>query len=123
MYIASTAGTEVCSRCRHARTAPARLRGLLGRPALEPGAGLLLEPCAGIHTLFLRRPIDVLFLDAGGAVMRVVEELQPWRFAACRGAHSVLELPPGTCVRLGIGPGDVLDAGGRDLPNGPAPLP
>jgi len=112
MRIVSARGTEVCSRCTHATAPAARLRGLLGRPPLAPGAGLLLEPCASVHTAFLGRPIDIVFLGPRGAVLRVVPALRPWRLAACRGARSVLELPPGTCARLGVEPGDVLVSGG-----------
>ena len=102
MRIVAADGTEVCSRCILARTPLRRLRGLLGRPPLEPGTGLLLEPCASVHTLFLPRPIDVVFLGAGGRVLRVVHALRPWRVAARKDARSVLELPPGTCARLGV---------------------
>jgi len=108
MRIVSAGGIEVCSHCTHAHTPLLRLRGLLGRPALAPGAGLLLEPCASVHTLFLRPAIDVVFLSGAGEVLRVAPRLRPWRLVACRGARSVLELPAGACARLGVGPGDLL---------------
>jgi len=116
MRIVSGSGTEVCCDCIHARTPLRRLRGLLGRPALTPGAGLLLEPCASVHTVFLRHTIEVVFRGADGTILRVVPALRPWRHAACRGARSVLELPPGTCARLGVGPGDLLLARGGASP-------
>lgn len=108
MRIVGAGDTEVCAQCIPARAAPQRLRGLLGRPPLRRGEGLLLDPCASVHTLGLRGPIDVVFLGARGDVLRVVPALRPWRLAACRGARRVLELPPGTCARLGVEPGDVL---------------
>ncbi|MFM2152962.1 MAG: hypothetical protein RL199_1397, partial [Pseudomonadota bacterium] len=40
-----------------------RLRGLLGRPSLDPDVGLWIEPCDGVHTFFMRFPIDVAVLD------------------------------------------------------------
>jgi uncharacterized protein len=116
MRIVSAAGTEVCSHCAHARTPLQRLRGVLGRPALVPGAGLLLEPCASVHALFLRHAIDVVFLAADGTILRVVPALRPWSFAAHRGSRSVLELPPGTCARVGVGPGDLLLIAGVTSP-------
>ena len=44
--------------------------------------------------------IDVVFLDRDYAVVKVVEGLRPWRFAAARRAKAVLELPPGGARRL-----------------------
>jgi uncharacterized membrane protein (UPF0127 family) len=116
MRIVSAGGTEVCTGCTHARTPLRRLLGLLGQPTLAPGTGLLLEPCASVHTLFLRHTIDVVFLGADGVVLRVVPALRPWRLAACRGARSVLELPPGTCALLGVGTGDLLLVAGATSP-------
>jgi len=116
MRIVSARGSEVCSHCIHARTPVRRLRGLLGRRALTPGTGLLLEPCASVHTLFLRQTIEVVFLGADGAILRVVPALRPWRHATCRGARSVLELPPGTCAQLGVGAGDLLLVAGATAP-------
>ncbi len=86
-----------------------RLRGLLGRPPLRAGEGLLLRPCASVHTCFMPAPLEVVFLARDGEVLRVVPRLRPWRAAACRAAYAVLELPPGTCARAGVGPGDRLD--------------
>lgn len=106
-------GTPVCRRCRVADRPLARLRGLLGRRALPPDAGLLLRPASAIHTCGMRFAIDAVFLDADGAVLRVAADLGPWRMAACRGARSVLELPAGTCARQGLRAGDhvVIAAG------------
>ena len=86
-----------------------RLRGLLGRPPLTGGEGLVLVPCASVHTCFMPAPIDAVFLNRRGVILRVVAELRPWRAAGCRGAHAVLELPAGTCARAGLAPGDRLD--------------
>lgn len=84
-----------------------RLRGLLGRP-LDEGQGLLLRPAAAIHTWFMRRPIDAVFLDRRLMVVGVVPNLRPWRFAARRGARAVLELAAGESARRAIGPGSRL---------------
>ncbi len=108
--VVSATGTEVCARALLAERSLQRLRGLLGRSALPPGAGLLLRPCASVHTLFLHHPIDVVFLDSGAGVLRIVPALRPWRAAAERGARSVLELPAGSCERVGIVVGDRLCA-------------
>ena len=88
----------------------ARLRGLLGRPELVPGEGLLLTPCGSVHMLGMRYPIDVALLDAERRVVSLHPGLPPgWHMAATRGARFALELPVGTLARSGTLPGDRLD--------------
>jgi uncharacterized protein len=99
----------VCERCLLAETPLARMRGLLGRRGLESGEGLLLRPAPSIHTLFMRFPIDAVFLGREGEVLKVVHGLRPWRTAAARGARAVLELAAGEADRRGIHAGIRLD--------------
>lgn len=102
-----TSGAALGDRIRHARRFGARLRGLLFRPPLREGEGLLLEPCRSIHTFGMRHPIDALFLDAAGEVVGRYERLAPWRATPLhRRARKVLELPAGTVARTGTKLGD-----------------
>lgn len=92
-----------------AETMWSRMRGLLGRGALAPSEGLWITPCDSIHMFFVRFPIDAVFIDERLQVVRVFEDLRPWRMA--RGgkfAHSVLELPPGKAAFFNIRVGDKL---------------
>ena len=74
-----------------------RMRGLLGRGPLEGGEGLLISPCRAVHTIGLRYPIDVAFLDDGGTVVATYPALQPNRRTPWHsGAAWALELPAGT---------------------------
>lgn len=100
-------GRLVC-RARVAAAFAARFRGLMGVAALPPGTGLLLPRTSSVHTHFMRFPIDVVFLDDAGRVVGIRPALGPWRFAAAKGASSVLELAAGECARLGLVEGDVL---------------
>jgi uncharacterized protein len=86
-------------RCEIAATPLRRLRGLLGRPPLAPGEGLLLVPAASVHTCGMRTLV----------VLRTVERLAPWRVAGCRGACAALELASGSCARSGLRPGARLE--------------
>lgn len=101
-------GTVVCERCTVADSPRARLRGLLGRGGLPSGEGLLLRPCASVHTCFLSFAIDVVLLDGDDRVMAVVERLPPWRLAGRRGARAVLELAAGEALRHCLVPGERL---------------
>ena len=101
-------GVVVCERCTVADTMLARMRGLLGRKQLPSGQGMLLRPCPSVQTLFMRFPIDAVFLDRDGVVLKVAENLRPWRSAGARRAHATLELPTGEAARVGISVGDRL---------------
>jgi uncharacterized membrane protein (UPF0127 family) len=101
-------GRLACERCLVADTPLTRLRGLLGRRALDEGQGLLLRPAGAIHTWFMRGAIDAVFLDRRLVVVGVARNVRPWRFAARRGSRSVLELAAGESLRRGITPGSCL---------------
>lgn len=74
-----------------------RARGLLGRSPLEGGEGLLIGPCRAVHTMGMRYPIDVAFLDQGGTVVATYQKLEPNRRTGYHGeAAWALELPAGT---------------------------
>ena len=89
-----------------------RLRGLLG---LSPsdfrnGYGLWIVPCRGIHTLGMRFPIDVVYLDHSLTVIHGERDLPPWRFAPIKlRAASVLELPCRTAGETRTAVGDRIE--------------
>ncbi len=86
-----------------------RLRGLLGTSESDfrNGCGLWIRPCHGVHTLAMRFPIDVVYLDRSGTVVHLERNLRPWRFAPVRmQAASVLELPINTVDSTGTAVGD-----------------
>jgi uncharacterized protein len=84
-----------------------RLRGLLGRPGLDPGEGLLLRPCRAVHMLGMRFPLDVAFLDRSGTVVAAYPNLPPGgRTSWHRQADGALELPAGTLAASGTREGD-----------------
>ncbi len=82
------------------------MKGLLGRRELAAGEGVLIRPAPSIHTFFMRFPIDAAFLDRDGLVLKVADNVRPWRARSCRGARAVLELAAGEAKRRGISSGD-----------------
>ena len=91
----------------------AKFMGLMGRASLPAGAGLWLPDSNGIHMMFMRFPIDAIFVsrpDADGA--RVVVSARPdlrawWGLVLfVRAGHGVLELPAGTIAASGTTVGD-----------------
>ena len=91
-----------------ADTRATRRRGLLGRDRLEPSHALLLLPCFSIHTAFMRFPIDAVFVNREGVVVRVVADMGPWKMAAAWRAHAVIELPAGSLRTHDVRTGDRL---------------
>jgi uncharacterized membrane protein (UPF0127 family) len=95
-----------------AETHWSRLRGLLGASEgdFRNSGGLWIRPCRGVHTLAMRFPIDVVYLDRAGTVVHLEHDLQPWRFSPVRmQAASVLELPSHTVARTGTALGDSIE--------------
>lgn len=86
-----------------------RMKGLLGKDSFPKGESLWIKPCRGIHTVGMKFPIDVLFLDSENVIVDIVENIQPNRFSKIVfRARTVLELPAGTVGESGIEVGDRL---------------
>lgn len=108
--ISRRTGEPVC-RCLVAERFHERLVGLLGRPSLPAGEGMLIRSASSVHTCFMRFPIDIVFLDRKGVVVGIRHNVPPWRAAFARGARSALELPAGGSAGAGIEVGDELVVG------------
>ncbi len=86
-----------------------RLIGLLNRSHLNDSEGLVLIPCASIHTVGMRFSIDAVFLSGEGVVLGIRENIRPFRFCiAPKGTQAVLELASGNAKRTGINLEQVL---------------
>jgi uncharacterized membrane protein (UPF0127 family) len=100
------------SNLRIANTHWARMRGLIGQgqESFRSGAGLWIVPSRGIHTFFMRIPIDVIYLDEDRKVVHIEENVAPWRFAPIlTEAVTVLEVPAHTVYETGTEVGDSLE--------------
>jgi hypothetical protein len=114
-----TRGTVVADRLEAGESFWAKFMGLMGRPALAPGEGLWLPEGNGIHMMFMRFPIDCVFVgrpngDGTRPVVAVRERLAAWTglVPLVRGAHGVIELPVGAVASSATRVGDriALDA-------------
>ena len=89
-----------------ARSLAERSRGLLGREGV--GTGLVLRPASSVHTLGMRFPIDVAYVDRSGKVLAVIT-MPPGRMGLPRlRSKWILETEAGKCANWGIAPGRVL---------------
>jgi uncharacterized membrane protein (UPF0127 family) len=104
-----TRGTVLATRCRTAGSLLSRGIGLIGRSGLRQGEGLRIPETSAITMFFMRFPIDAVFVDRAGRVVRVAAWLAPWApMVWARGAAEVIELPAGTARLTGTQAGDVL---------------
>ena len=102
----------LATRLSVAGTHWSRLRGLMGKDAARfpAGDGLWIIPSRGVHTLAMKFPIDVLYLDNDKHVVHVEENLKPWRVAKVSlQTASVLELPGNTLKASGTAVGDEIE--------------
>lgn len=53
-----------------------RLKGLLGKGSLSKGEGLLIKPCSSVHTIGMKFPIDVAFVDKDNKVIHIIEDMK-----------------------------------------------
>jgi uncharacterized protein len=98
----------VATKVEIAESRSARRRGLLGRAGLVDGAALVLTPCCAVHTIGMKFPIDVVFVDSRGMVRKIVRALGPRKIAVAFGASAVVELAAHALL-----PSDVLSIGDR----------
>jgi len=85
-----------------------RRTGLLKHEKLDAGEGLWIAPCEAVHTFGMKFPIDVLYLTKNKKVVKIRPNMPRSRMSMCLRAHSVLELPAGTCASTGTIAGDQL---------------
>lgn len=96
-------------RLRPADTFMRRLRGLLFTRALPEGEGLLLTPCRSVHMIGMLYALDIVYLDCGGRICKIVPHLRPFfGVSACRRAAMALEVAAGTAAKYGWQPGEQL---------------
>lgn len=104
-----TQATTVAENVQLADTPRARRIGLLAHRSLRAGEGLWIVPTQAVHTIGMRFPIDVIFLDRNRKVRRIYHRLRPFRLTRfVWRASSALEVPAGTAAASGTKVGDEL---------------
>ena len=77
--------------CEEPETHIEKMRGLLGRDGLPEGRVMLIRDCRLIHTFGMRFPLDVIFVNAYGKVVKTARKLRPGRvaFGGFRARHTI----------------------------------
>ena len=86
-----------------------RMRGLLFRPQLKEDEAMLITPCGSVHTIGMRYPIDVVFVDRDWTIIKAVPDVKPWRSASCLKAQMVLEMISGSINKWRLSDGQQLE--------------
>ncbi|GIW21844.1 MAG: hypothetical protein KatS3mg068_0851 [Candidatus Sericytochromatia bacterium] len=87
-----------------------RLIGLIGKKELKEDEGILLTPCNSIHMMFMKIPLDIIFLDSENKIIKVIENIKPWKISPIvLKAKSVLELPINSIKKNDLQINDKLD--------------
>lgn len=103
---------RVLASAEIADTRAARRNGLLRRDGID--GAIVLRPCRWVHTIGMRFPIDVAFLDPDGVVIKTMQihrnrmGIPVWR------ARTVIEAEAGAFARWGLRVGDVVEISERD---------
>jgi uncharacterized protein len=103
-------GRVVATAVEEARGPWRSFRGLMFRKSLPAGHGMLFRPAKGIHTQFMRFPIDLIYLDMNDRVVKVRPTMRPWRFDFTNAA-AVIEVTGGTVAAVDVRAGDYLRFG------------
>ena len=102
-------GTVLGEAIEVAATAVQRVKGLLGRECLLDGQGLLFKSTSSLHTFFMEFPIDIIYADKRGKVLKVASNVRPFRLVgAPLRAYYAIELPAGAAKRSMTHTGDHL---------------
>ena len=100
-------GARVLASADVAETRSAKRQGLAGRSSVD--GALVIPGCRWVHTVGMKFPIDVAYLDESGRVVKV-ECLKPLRMGApVKGARTVVEAEAGAFERWGLHAGDLLE--------------
>jgi hypothetical protein len=83
-------------RVAEARTRAARMKGLARLDAMPPTTALHIPRCRSVHTFTMRFPLDLIWLDKAGRIVRVDAQVPPRRLKSCVRARSVVEARGGT---------------------------
>ena len=85
----------------------ARRRGLLGLDSFE--GALVIEPCRWIHTIGMRFPIDVAYLEADGTVIKTLQMRRNRIGVPVAHSRRVIEAQAGAFARWGLRVGDLVE--------------
>jgi uncharacterized membrane protein (UPF0127 family) len=101
-------GKTLATSAQDAKGMWGSFKGLMMKSAIPDQYGLIFRPARGIHTCFMRFPIDLIYFDKQNRVTKIKPALKPWRMDLTFAA-GVIEMNPGSAAVAELQPGDQLD--------------
>jgi uncharacterized membrane protein (UPF0127 family) len=98
---------RVLASAEVANDRPARRRGLLKRDNLE--GALVITSCRWVHTVGMRFPLDVAYVDDDGTVVKTARMARHRVGMPVHKATWVIEAEAGAFERWGLHVGDVVE--------------
>lgn len=106
MVVNARNGRVFLTQARETQGAWQRFAGLM-LATLAQGEGVVFRPARGVHTHFMRMPIDLVFLDSANRVSAIRDAMPPWRIDL-RCADAVIEANAGAASTADVRVGDEL---------------
>jgi hypothetical protein len=107
-----TRNTLIADKAITANTMFKRMAGLLGRDRFNSGEALVITPCRSIHMLFMKFPLDIIFIDRANTVVGLCPNIRPFQFSPFfPRSHSAIETPAGTIAASQTQMGDSIQIG------------
>lgn len=85
-----------------------KLVGLLGRKNIEENEAYLFYKSPQIHTFFMMFIIDVVFVDKNNKIIKLYNNLQPFRITGFFNSKFTIEFKKGTVTKFALKIGDIL---------------
>ena len=105
----ATRKTFVAENAKIADTFLSRMIGLLNRTSLNDQEALIITQCQSIHMVFMKFPIDVIFINRSNQVVGLVRGIKPFTFSSLFfKANAAIELPIKTIEKSQTQLGDSL---------------
>jgi uncharacterized membrane protein (UPF0127 family) len=83
-----------------AQTRASRMKGLAKLDEMPETTALHIPRCRSVHTFTMRFPLDLIWLDKAGHVVRIDANVPPRRLKNCFRARSVIEARGGCADRF-----------------------
>lgn len=70
----------IATKLLNRHTFTQRFIGLLNKKYLNPDEGIILTPCQSIHTICMKFPIDIIFIDKNNIIVKIYKNTLPYTF-------------------------------------------
>lgn len=87
-----------------------RMKGLLGSTNLASFRGILLKPCQQVHTIGMRYPLSIWYINRELKVIKIIDELPPNTVSPfVKDSYIIIEFPSTWAGITGSREGDSLE--------------